>query len=315
VILDFVIPRGVSGADSRVDLFLPPAPTGLGVVSGDEQVTVSWVAPTVLAQTPITDYAIEYRLDSDTGWTPFTDSVSAALNTTVTGLTNGDTYRFRVAAINGIGQGAWSAISPLGSPDTIVTDLLLHLDSTFNDSGSYSRTVTSSGSVSISSAQSKFGGASALFSGGRLDVTLDPDFTGDWTVEAWLYLNSVSSASQTIFGNVAPATGGLHIHLAYNQLAVNNGLAAALSGGTFVTGAWTHIAVVRNAGVISAYQNGTLIGTTSQTPSVTSSTFNIGNSVGGSYNFPVDGYIDELRVLKGIVAYPTAPFTPPTAPF
>ena len=107
---------GSSSYDSRWDLFLPPAPTGLTVSAGNSQVTVSWAAPTVLSQTPITDYVVQYSSNSGSTWTIFSDGVSTSVSSIVTGLSNGTSYTFRVAAVNGIGQGAYSSSSAAVTP-------------------------------------------------------------------------------------------------------------------------------------------------------------------------------------------------------
>jgi hypothetical protein len=104
------------GSDSRWNLFLPPAPMGLSVTAGNTQATLSWNAPTVSTQTPITDYTVQYSSNSGSSWTTFTRSVSTSTTETVTGLTNGQGYIFRVAAVNGIGTGAYSAVSSVVTP-------------------------------------------------------------------------------------------------------------------------------------------------------------------------------------------------------
>jgi titin len=92
-------------------LLVPPAPTNLIVATGDAQATLSWTAPTVLAQTPITDYTEQYSSDDGANWTTFTQAASTATSATVTGLTNGTAYKFRVAAVNAVGVGAYTAAS------------------------------------------------------------------------------------------------------------------------------------------------------------------------------------------------------------
>lgn len=107
-------------SDPRWALFLPPAPTNLSGSASNAQVSLTWSAPLVLAQTPITDYLIQYRVNGDSNWTPFTDGTSTAASATVTGLTNGTAYQFRVAAVNGVGTGSYSdpssAFTPLTTP-------------------------------------------------------------------------------------------------------------------------------------------------------------------------------------------------------
>lgn len=107
---ELVAASGGGGTDARWDLFLPPAPTSVAASAGNAQATVSWTAPTpVLAQTPITNYVVQYQ-PTGGSWTTFTRSASTSTTATVTGLTNGTAYTFRVAAVNGVGQGPYSAL-------------------------------------------------------------------------------------------------------------------------------------------------------------------------------------------------------------
>jgi len=106
----------VSSYDSRWDLFLPPAPTGVSGTATSGQVALTWTAPTVLSQTPITDYVVQYSSNGGSTWTTFSDGTSASASATVTGLTNGTAYTFRVAAVNAIGTGAYSSASGSVTP-------------------------------------------------------------------------------------------------------------------------------------------------------------------------------------------------------
>lgn len=98
-------------------IFVPPAPTELTATAGNAQVTLSWTAPTgVIAQAPITDYREQFSTDGGTTWTTFSGAASTATSATVTGLTNGTAYVFRVAAINAVGVGAYTAASAAVTP-------------------------------------------------------------------------------------------------------------------------------------------------------------------------------------------------------
>ena len=110
-----------SGADTVLRaLFVPPAPASVTATAGNTQAAISWAAPTVVAQAPITDYVVQYSSNGGTTWTTFSDGTSTATTATVTGLTNGTAYVFRVAAINAVGTGSYStassAVTILGLP-------------------------------------------------------------------------------------------------------------------------------------------------------------------------------------------------------
>ena len=87
-------------------LGVPWAPTALSGVRGDARVALWWSAP-FDEGSPITDYIVQYRA-SGGSWTAFADGVSTATSATVTGLPNGTSYDFKVAALNALGAGAAS---------------------------------------------------------------------------------------------------------------------------------------------------------------------------------------------------------------
>jgi hypothetical protein len=89
---------------SGTPLGLPGAPTSLAAVVGNRSITLNWTAPSDNGGSEIIDYVVEYQLDGGS-WTLLDDGVSVAASTTISGLTNGITYDFRIAAVNGVGTG------------------------------------------------------------------------------------------------------------------------------------------------------------------------------------------------------------------
>jgi len=112
--------RGMWSATSAAvtPVGLPAAPTGVAAVAGSTTATVSWVAPAGSA--PVTDYVVQYLRGTATTWVTVADGVSTATTATATGLLGGTSYRFRVAALNAAGTGAWStpsdAVTTLARP-------------------------------------------------------------------------------------------------------------------------------------------------------------------------------------------------------
>ncbi|NCX18625.1 MAG: fibronectin type III domain-containing protein, partial [Acidimicrobiia bacterium] len=58
----------------------------------------------------VSDYLIEYSSNNGSTWSTFVDGVSTATTATVTSLTNGTTYSFRVSGANAIGTGGPSGV-------------------------------------------------------------------------------------------------------------------------------------------------------------------------------------------------------------
>ena len=93
----------------------PAAPTGVSATAGNASATVSWTAP-ANGGSPITSYTITPYIGT-TAQAPTTITGSPpATNATVTGLTNGTAYTFKVTATNAIGTGPDSSASNSVTP-------------------------------------------------------------------------------------------------------------------------------------------------------------------------------------------------------
>ena len=107
-------PSAASGSQSATPTTTEPeAPESLRFTAGDQQVTLRWRAPTNDGGSEITHY--EYDQDGSGTWIS-TDGT--APSHTVTGLNNGQTYTFRVRAVNALGTGAVVMLEATASPST-----------------------------------------------------------------------------------------------------------------------------------------------------------------------------------------------------
>ena len=221
--------------------------------------------------------------------------------------------------------------APPSDPYFSSVSLLLHFDgannsTSFPDSSPVGHATTAGGDVFISTAQSKFGGASAYFDGTGDGVEISDDaslaFGGDdFTIEAWVYPLNASGVN-TIFGQ---RTYGSETQLALvfyvlsgttHMVVSSNGSSWAInfSGSLSVpNNQWSHIAMVRHGNEWTIYVDGQVSQTTTSSISVYDSTADAraGKSLSGQDFY---GYIDELRITKGVARY-TAAFTPPTEAF
>lgn len=305
---------GGGGSDSRWDLFLPAAPTSVTASASNAQATVSWTAPTgVLSQTPITDYRVQYQ-PSGGSWTTFSRSASTATSATVTGLTNGTAYTFRVAAVNGVGTGAYSAASNavtpnMGDPYFSNVALLLTMDgsgSTFVDSSPTPKTVAALGNATQSATQSKFGGKSAYFaaSGDCLRIEGVNIGTGDFVIEMWIKTASDVRYAQLI-GNEAAGNEGFTLLINNDsstggQIALYRGTVGfPASSGDLSDDAWHYIALSRSGSTLRLYLDGALAFTGDSSTSFSSSSdmYVAYNNRSSPRNLV--GYIDELRITVG----------------
>lgn len=202
------------------------------------------------------------------------------------------------------------------------------------------------GSPTLSTANYKFGGGAASFTGTNYAYVDDASGskaafgTGDFTVEAWVRPTSTSCtygcaiAGNWADGAAAPAytnysgwtlrinrsSGNYGVQFAYGyNLAVGVG-----ASGLIPANAWTHIAVTRQANAVKVWVNGVQQGSTATVSNSIGSGVgalvlgntdgtNVAKSSGSVYTGFV-GQIDEVRVTKGVARY-SSTFTPATAAF
>ena len=229
-----------------------------------------------------------------------------------------------------------SNFTPSTSPLTAITNtkILICQDNRFKDNSSIGATLTADTSVPRvarpgpfveSSSWSfdnnqvgsyYFNGSSDYYRIATATTALGLS-TGNWTVEFWIYWNSVASgaaidmrtsgggASQTKFTTFLSSSGN------FSFLTSNtNRITQAVT-----VGQWYHIAIVKNSGSTKMYVNGTANATTyTDTNDYGSSSQltlgSVGDTPGSNW---MNGYISDIRVVVGTAVY-TGNFTPTTTP-
>lgn len=296
---------------------------------------LTWTAPSN-GGSAITDYLIEYKATSSGTWLTFSDGTGTTTSTTVTGLTASTSYDYRVSAVNAVGTGTASATGT-GSTASAGGDasynsvmILLHGDgadgsTTFTDNSPSPITFTRFNNPTISTTQSKFGGASMKFdtAGNYLGVnntnnTYDIG-TQDYTMECWAYITTGTGNKTIISGS---DDGGNHTNTLTWRIGastidvINNGVAIELSHSyTMPTNTWVHLAISRVGTNLRLFIDGVLVATvTNSTSVIWKSKLLIGNKITTDTLGQFYGYIDDLRVTRGVGRY-TSTFTIPTAAY
>ena len=225
-------------------------------------------------------------------------------------------------------------------PNFAFNSLLLHGNgannsTTITDSSGSPKTVTRFSDARISTAQSKFGGASIVFEGtedyltAANDASLNFD-SGDFTIECWLYLAGLQTPnidSQRV-GSIAAygvnAVTNSGYSFGFNTTASllffgrpGIGISAIATFAPALS-TWYHVAYTRAGSTNRLFVDGQSLTLTTNTftPATSSTgTLRIGTErFYSGYNHDLTGYIDDFRITKGVARY-TANFTPPTLPF
>jgi uncharacterized repeat protein (TIGR01451 family) len=106
------IAAGYSQSLALIGRTVPDVPTGVSATPGNGRATLSWSAPVTDGGSAVTGYDVTRYLG---GVAQGTTSLGVVTQTTVTGLTNGTAYTFKVAAKNAVGTGPRSesiAVTP-----------------------------------------------------------------------------------------------------------------------------------------------------------------------------------------------------------
>jgi hypothetical protein len=213
------------------------------------------------------------------------------------------------------------------------TVLLLHCNgsdasTTFTDSSPLANTVTASGNAQLDTADKKYGTAAALFDG-TTDYLSSADSAawhfadGDFTLECWVKTNGTPSENKIVIGQRAGdgSTDKSWVWYISPTLKLNldfstdgSAVTTTTSTSSISASTWTHIAVVRSGSTGYFFIGGALDATTISFGSASlynsTAALGIGGRLDGGRS--LDGWLDDVRITKGVARY-TAAFTAPTA--
>lgn len=206
--------------------------------------------------------------------------------------------------------------------DTADTVLMLHMDgadtsTTFTDSDNPAHTMVAAGNAQIDTAQSKFGGASGLFDGSGDEVnsadSADWDLgTGDLTIDFWVrFANTgdrtiIDRNDNSDFTVQLRASGNLQFHV--------EGARPIDTAWGPSTNTWYHVALIRTGSTVRAFINGTQLGSDGSSSADIQGNTQLAIGRMDTSGSDHDGWIDEIRVVKGTAVW-TSNFTPPSAAY
>lgn len=252
------------------------------------------------------------------------------------------------STVTSVVYGVWTTVQYTTSTSTVTisggdtyTKLLLHMDGTggstvFLDSSPQLHTITANGNAQIDMAQSEFGGTSGRFdgNGAYLSAADSADWafgTGDFTIDFWVRFSSLTN-EQMIVSQLADASNNWYVEKLSNangnKLAFAFYLGGILKGlytmannwSGIATNTWYHLAFARSGssglifidGVSQTLTQGTAFGTNDVGD--LAAVLKLGMWDYRGYPFYLNGWLDEVRISKGVARW-TTNFTPPTAPY
>lgn len=332
--------------------YYPSSPTNVvakngsqNSAAGSQEIEVSWTLDTS-EEEGVLDYTIQYSINGG----PFLGTVTKSISNNkshVLSVLNNDNYRFKVAAVNYIGQGAFSAssntisISETTDEDFCDVVFMSHFDgnnnslSFYKDLSKYNWSPTIEGSAQISTNESKFGISSVLFDGGdgvTFGSGIEFNMNGNLTAECFFRPTSYAftNPQALLHGDklyspsASSSENGWGIYSDRGVISVqhkvgDSSVEILRSNITLPLNSWSHVAWVRNGLVNSLYINGTKRAeSTSSNPAPTyhDTKLDIGTriSTGNLDHRNIYGYIDEVR-LSQLPRYSGVNYPLPTRSF
>jgi hypothetical protein len=211
----------------------------------------------------------------------------------------------------------WSSVS-----------MLLHMEganngTTFTDSKGLI-TLTATESIVTSTSQYKYGASSAYFpysigsSGLILSSSTALTLSGDFTIELWFRTPNPTTNYVIIGGNYSGGTNrSLQINQPAGKLYFYDGTTevSTTASVTIQANTWHFLALTRSGSTMRFYFDGSKVGNDlTSSNSMDFSAGSLGRLRGNPFQ-QFQGYMDEVRITKGVARYTGSTLTVPTAAF
>ena len=211
------------------------------------------------------------------------------------------------------------------------TVLLIHSDDTdgsitFVDSGNgpnCPHTITPDGDAHHETDEKKFGISSIYFDGtgtplDRLSIpdSSDWDLTPIFTIDFWFKTNTANQCCLLNTGNANSANEyQIELNRTAGKLSVYSSGQKCITTNSWNDGFWHYLALVCDGTDLKMYIDGTQDAEElNYAPNWAPTGMYIGSTYTEEINEPYAGYMDEIRISKGIARW-TSNFTPPIAPY
>ncbi|SMC39433.1 LamG-like jellyroll fold domain-containing protein [Papillibacter cinnamivorans] len=320
-------------------------PTGFtATVNGSSEIDLAWTNPTASTFTEVKLYQYSSSLEAhDRAWcetnaTLIYNNTGTSYNDT--GLSAETAYYYKLFAVHTVdGTDYYSVgITQSGTTEEYVglsyPGSLIHFNGE-NDSTTFTdvstKAWTAVGTAKLSTAQKKFGTASFLSnsSSSYIYTPSNEDYefsSGDFSIDFWvrptsdIYNDNTWHVfvSQYFDTNNRWFIGNFSSSL-YFYWVISGVTVQVITTIQMLANNWYHIAIERYGNELIVYTNGQI----QQTLDVTGKNFpqysaplTVGaRYTGSTIDRAFDGYIDELRIMKGTAAWTDTTFTPPTTEY
>lgn len=201
--------------------------------------------------------------------------------------------------------------------------LVLHMEdyngsTLFADSSVNTVAITPYGGAQISTAKSKFGASSAYFNGSDSYLVIANsslfDFGSTLTYEGFFNFPQTPTDMAILYKGTYGINESLYFRVTSTGLIVGNGASSISSSGfTWNLNQWYHIALVlQTGGRAIVFIDGQRVASGVITLGNVSANIVIGAGPSNNPYWKLNAYVDEIRLTKGVLRYPTFPV--PTRP-